>query len=422
MRELTPYQWIGPTPTGSEIFVHPTVVTEIPENGFDIEFGPDIARRLHHVRHVYCEKHSKSKCIDKLTEVLEHDHKALKKTKRQLGAAIELGGALIAAAYAYEGPAKNPEASNKAHLPSEAVSQLDAKPSATNVVFKSGADDKHPVTYHGDPSKTETAHVSVRTIQSNKGKYHKGDIVVQIPEDVAHFLQRTLDKNDKCDAMKEPHHQHSRRDPLEPNPPVAEGVQINEALRQAMEQADGVMPVHQMVQAGQHHLANLPLGRLNLPDAEQHAQDLVFIVQNEPVHQMMRQLNAEQRKFAVKVMFTYTFFHCIGQIAEVTTFVLKKATGHHGTDKCPDDAPKGINAPLCSHCKGGEEMICHEGKWKGCKCLFQVSLTGYRDSREYWHERERILQKAFRHHEHHEEPKTQCDKAMITVGTDSFKQ
>lgn len=84
---------------------------------------------------------------------------------------------------------------------------------------------------------------------------------------------------------------------------------------------------------------------------------------------------------------------------------LLSSGGNDDNDKCPADAPKGDNAPLCTddECKGDNtkrDQKCAEGKYKGCDCLATAEVVGpidgdttvYDNGQNWMDEQQKLLQ------------------------------
>jgi hypothetical protein len=329
--------------------IHPTGVSEIPKNGFDVRFGPELAKSLRTVLRVYCEHHSEAKCIDRLVEVLDR-HGELKHKKRQLGAVQYLAAPLVGAAIYYFGSHKQPTG---LHLPSKPVAQVSIYPSAKDVVFKTGAHDDHPMTYDGPPTKTASAHVSVKTEHSNKGSHHKGDVVIHVPEGAAHFLQRMLDHTNMCNAKH-----HPKRDFQFQVLPDAEIV--NNVVKQILSRGDGAMPLDEMVLGSHQTVISLPMNHLNVSHPEDHVHSIMKWLEYNHIQQLMR-LKEAMRKFVVQLIWVAAFETCIQDEGKLHQLVIpnpKLKHKHKHKGKCPKKAPKGKHAPLCVDCHGWDNGIC----------------------------------------------------------------
>ncbi|KAJ5216527.1 uncharacterized protein N7498_002934 [Penicillium cinerascens] len=74
-------------------------------------------------------------------------------------------------------------------------------------------------------------------------------------------------------------------------------------------------------------------------------------------------------------------------------------------EKCPADAPKGKDAPLCPDCKGKDD-ICQDGKYKYCKCLDVIEPTFFPFDQDWLNTQADVLKYALVHMD--DAPKVTC--------------
>jgi len=291
------------------------------------------------------------------------------------------------------------------------MAEASAHPGADDVVFKSTAHDASPMTYHGGPTKTASSHISIKTLHHDKGKLHKHDVVIRIPDDVAHFMEHMLKKSDTCKAKSH----HPKRQPH------LEAHQVDDTLHWLFHEAGGALPVAQFEPVHNPHqdVPQLPMNRLDVNHAEHHVEELRLWVQYEPID-ALAVLDAAMLLLELQLMWIYTYHFCILGATHLKRIILSRR--HHGQDDdCPADAPKGKHAPLCRDCDGADDVICRRGEWKGCHCILISTPIIYPDISHLWHEKQRAIKALLE--PKHGMPDTHCDpKNKVGVESDAFRE
>ncbi|KAF2280449.1 uncharacterized protein EI97DRAFT_498621 [Westerdykella ornata] len=181
VRENTP-----PLPSGSVIRLFPDGFHEnIPVEGVDVAFGPDLERKL---EETFGEKCSSEKligdCSTALTNALpQNDLKShTKRVNPQLAILVPIIGyiwAMIMLA--------NRKPPKVIHLSHKELGQLEGIGSATVVAIETGADHEvaGTLTFTAVATPTEAAHVSISIASADNGAIKKDDLVIDVPEPVA---------------------------------------------------------------------------------------------------------------------------------------------------------------------------------------------------------------------------------------------
>lgn len=166
---------------------------EIPKDGIDILFGPDLRTSLEKAANDNCGKGLTQDCANAVSGLLNKDYDLTLET-RQLGIGAGIGAALIGILSLIWGVHNEPPAiriEHHYHLPASDVSQIQAQTGSSVVIETSkGAP---AVTITAAPTPTlKPAPAAITTLSADKDGHAKGDILISLPPRHADILKQLV--------------------------------------------------------------------------------------------------------------------------------------------------------------------------------------------------------------------------------------
>jgi len=253
------------TPTGTSLLVYPSDAPDIPDDGSYFLFGPDLQKDLLDSVQKDCESESDPNCPDRLKRSLGNGNADLVSRAIRWPPSYRKGvlwGVISILIMKWKGPGGAQPPPLNIHVPSSALSQINALSSATKVVFKTADNDPSPVTVQitTDSDSTPSPTGGPLSIAAADGSNHKkGDIEIDAPSDeIANALNNIIKKG-KCEAPQSGAQLAKRIDTAEVDCYVSD-------FQELLNQMQGNGPLHDYGQQAMQVAPDFPLPNLQDPN------------------------------------------------------------------------------------------------------------------------------------------------------------